>query len=90
MKTMKYIHQFKAGDIVSDHGALFRVLNDAKESQGHRPQAAHLVTAYGPCDTAWADAEWVSGQIIPGYFGPGKTWRFQGNFLAGKYQVETA
>jgi len=57
------------------------------ESQSHRPQAGHLVTAYGPCDTARAIGQWVSGQIVPNYFGPKDNWTFQGNFNAGQYEV---
>jgi hypothetical protein len=84
----KYIHEFKTGDMVKAHGAVFRVLHDARESQAHRPQAGHLITAHGPCECAWAHAEWVSGNVVPGYFGPSqKEWGFQGNFLAGKYEV---
>jgi hypothetical protein len=89
MKTTntKRIHEFKAGDIVSANGAKFRILGDAKESSGHRPMAGHLEQAHGPSDCASAKGEWLEGQIIPGYFGPGMPWLFQGNFLAGKYSV---
>jgi hypothetical protein len=88
MTTKKFIHQFKQGDLVQSHGATFRVLENARESVWHRPQAGHLETAFGPSDTARAEAEWVSGVIIPGYFGPGQNWLFQGNFRAGQYSVE--
>jgi hypothetical protein len=84
----KYIHNFKAGDLVKAHGAVFRIIEDAKESNAHRPHAGHLRVAHGPSDCAWANGEWVSGQIIKGYFGPGQNWLFQGNFLAGQYDVE--
>lgn len=83
----KYIHQLKQGDIVECHGAKFRILYDAKESQGHRPQAGHLMTAHGPCDVAYTEGQWIEGQTIPGYFGPKQNWTFQGNFLAGQYEV---
>jgi hypothetical protein len=89
MTNTKRIHQFKAGDIVHAHGATFRILEDARESQGHRPMSAHLVTAPGPCAVAYTKGEWIGGQVIPGYFGPGhEPWSFQGNFLAGLYQVD--
>jgi hypothetical protein len=88
VQSQKFIHQFKAGDLVHAHGAIFRILENARESIGHRPQADHMVIADGPSDTAKADAEWVSGNIIPGYFGPDTRWAFQGNFLAGRYIVE--
>ena len=84
----KFIHQFKAGDLVRCHGALFRITKDARESVWHRPQAGHLQTAFGPSDTARAESVWVSGEIVPGYFGPGQSWTFQGNFRAGLYSVE--
>ena len=75
------IHDLKAGDIVLAHGGKFCVTENAHESQGHRPQAAHLVTAHGPCDCAVAHAVCLEG-TIPGYFAPGSIWTFQGNFLA--------
>jgi hypothetical protein len=88
MTTTKFIHQFKAGDIVNAHGAQFRILEDARESAGHRPMMEHLQQAHGPSDCAWAYGEWVGGEAMPGYFGPGhKPWLFQGNFLAGQYKV---
>ena len=52
MTTNKFIHQFKAGDIVNAHGAKFRILDDARESAGHRPMAGHLKQAHGPSDCA--------------------------------------
>jgi hypothetical protein len=77
----KRIHDLKAGDVVAAHGGKFRVTEGARESQGHRPQAAHLITAHGPCDCAVAKAVCIEGRI-QGYFAPGSTWTFQGNFLA--------
>ena len=90
MQTTKYIHEFKEGDIVHAHGALFKIVSGAQESQAHRPQAGHLQTAFGPCDVAWAIGKWISGESITGYFGPSNNWVFQGNFRAGKYKVELA
>jgi hypothetical protein len=77
----KRIHDLKVGDVVAEHGGKFRVTESARESQGHRPQAAHLTTAHGPCDCAVAKAVCIEGRI-QGYFAPGSTWTFQGNFLA--------
>jgi hypothetical protein len=89
MTNTKRVHQFKAGDIVHSHGAVFRILEDARESQGHRPQSAHLETAHGPSAVAYAKGEWVGGQVIRGYFGPGhEPWGFQGNFLLGEFKVD--
>jgi hypothetical protein len=87
MTTRKRVHELKAGDLIKEHGAVFKVITDAAESQSHRPQAGHLQTAHGPCDTAWAVGVWVSGAIVPGYFGPGAEWVLQGNFLADSYLV---
>lgn len=82
----KYISEFKAGDIVKEHGGTFRILEDARSSNHHRPMAAHLVTAHGPSDCAIAKAECIDGQV-QGYFWPGSEWTFQGNQLAGRYEV---
>lgn len=84
----KHSHHFKAGYIVHFYGARFQIVADARESNGHRSQAAHLITADGPSDCATAIGKWVSGEIVPGYFGPNKDWNFQGNFSAGTYKVE--
>jgi len=77
----KRIHDLAAGDVVLAHGGKFLVFENARESQGHRPQAAPLVTAQGPCDCAVAQALCLEGEV-PGYFSPGSTWTFQGNFSA--------
>jgi hypothetical protein len=90
--TKKYIHEFKTGDLVRAHGGIFQVTHDARESQSHRPTywagSAGLghVTLPGPCSCAYAGAVCLEGEI-PGYFKPGSSWDFQGNFLAGKYSV---
>lgn len=89
MNTQKRIHHFKAGDIVHFHGARFRILDDARESHGHWPQSAHLTRAAGPSDVAVAVGEWIDGEIVRGYFGPGKNWGFQGNFNVSPYKVES-
>lgn len=73
------IKDIKAGDVLCEHGARFRALHDAKESQGHRPLCTHIAVAHGPADCAYVEAEWIDGAIISGYFGPGKKWRFQGS-----------
>lgn len=75
----KLIHDLKVGDIVLAHGGKFRVVQNARESQGHRPQAARLTVAHGPSDCAVAKAICSEGKI-QGYFSPGSTWYFQGNF----------
>ena len=38
MSSMKYIHDFKRGDIVHFRGARFQIFEDAHESFGHAPQ----------------------------------------------------
>ncbi len=89
MSSQKFIHEFKKGDIVHFYGARFELIEDAHESGGHRPQAAHLVTAHGPSDCAVARSVCIDGQETPGYIEHGRTWSFQGNHLAGTYPVET-
>ena len=84
----KRIHQFKAGDIVHFHGARFLIQENGHEAQGPRPQAGLLETAAGPIEVSRAEGEWISGEIVPGYFGPNTPWVFQGNFNCGIYRVE--
>ncbi len=78
MQNRTRIADLKAGDVVCAHGGLFRVTSDAKESNSHRPQAAHLVTAHGPSKCAIAPAVCIDGEIR-GYFAPGRPWTFQGS-----------
>ena len=89
MISNKYIHQFKAGDVVSAHGAKFRVSEDARESNGHRPQSSHLVTAPGPCDVAVAKSVCIGGIETPGYIRIGGEWTFQGSYGVGQYKTES-
>ena len=89
MSSQKFIHEFKRGDIVHWYGADFEVTEDARESQSHRPQAAHLVTAQGPCDVAVAPSVCIGGSETQGYIMHGRPWTFQGNHLAGTYLVDT-
>lgn len=84
----KYIHDFKAGDIVHFHGARFRILEDAKHSLAHLPEASAIERAHGPSDCAWAPAVCIDGSETRGYIEHGKPWTFQGNRLAGTYPVE--
>lgn len=88
-QTSKFIHNFKKGDIVHFHAARFECLEDAHESSGHRPMAGHLKQAHGPSECAVCRAVCIDGQETPGYIEHGREWTFQGNFLAGTYQVET-
>jgi hypothetical protein len=85
----KYIHEFKAGDLVQAHGGLFKITTSAYASQSHLPRIEHLKTGHGPSDCAIAQAVCIEGEC-GGYFSPGTDWTFQGNFLAGKYQVIAA
>jgi hypothetical protein len=77
--TMTHINiaQLKQGDLVSYHGGLFKVTASPFESQGHRPQSAHLTTAAGPANCAVVESVCISGEVH-GYFKPGTTWNFQG------------
>jgi len=80
--TLKRVADLKAGDLAHDHGAVFRVLEDARESNTHRPrywdraECIH-VTLAGPSNCAYARAVCVQGEV-PGYFKPGSEWTFQG------------
>jgi len=82
----KFIHDLKTGDIVSAYGGTFKLVEDARESNAHRPQSAHLKTAPGPSDCAVAKAICLTG-CTPGYFHPGSEWTFQGNRKAGRVTV---
>ena len=82
----KFTSQLKTGDIVHAHGGVFRITKDARESQSHRPQAAHLVQAHGPSDCAYAESICIEGEFAH-YFSPGSKWTFQSNFLAGQWNV---
>jgi hypothetical protein len=86
----KYIHEFKEGDLVQAHGGVFKITHDAMESQAHRPDYwtsnKGRTTLPGPCDCAYAAAICIEGEV-KGYFKPGSSWDFQGNFKGGKYTV---
>jgi len=82
----KYTSQLKAGDVVRAHGGLFRITTDAKESQAHRPMAGHLKEAQGPSDCFWAESVCIEGKWDY-YFEVGSPWTFQGNYLAGKWNL---
>lgn len=61
--------QVIVGDIVHAHGAVFKVkevINFPGEGTDGKDVAVNI-------------AEWISGRTVPGYFGPGKDWNFQGN-----------
>ena len=80
------IAQLKQGDIVSYHGGKFEVTASPRESQGHRPQSAHLTTAPGPTNCAVVSAVCIEGEV-PGYFKPGSPWTFQGT-VGGLFAVQ--
>ena len=90
---MKRVHQFKAGDLIQHHGAVFRILEDAKPCYGFAlwaREGGNCKPLDGPVDVAQARGEWVSGQVVPVYFGPDcEPWLFQGNFNAGLYHEVT-
>jgi hypothetical protein len=85
----KYIHEFKAGDLVKAHGGIFRITKDAYPSRSHHtldqtggqfrylPEAPSCACAPSVC---------VKGEFA-GYFSVGTEWGFQGNFKAGKYTL---
>jgi hypothetical protein len=83
----KRIHQFKAGDIVHFHGARFLIQENAHEAQG-TARKLDTLKPQPAIEVARAEGEWISGEIVPGYFGPNTPWTFQGNFNCGLYRVE--
>lgn len=86
--TKKYIHDFKKGDIVHFYGARFEILEDATHSMGHLPRSGNIEIAHGPSDCAYAPSVCIDGQETRGYIVHGRAWTFQGNRLAGQYDVE--
>jgi hypothetical protein len=86
----KTIHQFKVGDIIQAHGCKFRITENARPSLAHGtsewspskgftelPEAPSCAVALSVC---------IEGEV-QGYISVGKEWTFQGNFLAGEFQV---
>lgn len=67
------ITQMRVGDIVHAHGARFRV----KEIRNYA--LSSFPDRQGPDHVVVNIAEWLSGRIERGYFGPNKDWNFQGN-----------
>jgi hypothetical protein len=65
----------RVGDIIQDHGAQFEVVQ---------------VTRHGDYDSGYQAniGKWLSGEVAPGYFGPGKDWNMQGNKSAIYYKVQ--
>lgn len=66
------VTELNVGDTVRFHGARFQV-HTAAMYKDHGP------AEHGPVMTALAT--WIDGETMPGYFGPGKDWNFQGNQL---------
>jgi hypothetical protein len=62
--------EFEAGMIILFHGARFRLRDDVKQHQPRRDDDLPFTTATG---------DWIDGEVVAGYFGPNKPWRFQGN-----------
>lgn len=65
--------ELEVGHIVHFYGARFEVYS------------TRLVTDNAPDnhgDIMVAMAKWIDGEVVQGYFGPGKDWNFQGNRLA--------
>ena len=84
---MKRVHQFKAGDLIQHHGAVFRILEDAKPCYGFAlwaREGGNCKPLDGPVDTAEARPEWVSGEPTR-YFSKNTPWLFQGNFSTGLF-----
>lgn len=58
------------GDIVQFHGARFLITSTAIFDSLSEDPADTYMRANGQC---------LEGNAVPGYFGPGKNWNFQGN-----------
>lgn len=71
------IADLKVGDLVEDHGGVFRVTEEPFDSIGHSKWTDAEGWPVGPAGVAVAPAECVEGEI-PGYFKPGSSWTFQG------------
>jgi hypothetical protein len=71
-RTSKSVPSLKAGDVVAMHGGRFEVLEDAV-SVNCSP------FTHGPGEVAVAPARCLSG-VVQGYFWPGSSWVFQGNY----------
>jgi hypothetical protein len=82
--------QLKAGDKVFYHGATFQI-DGTTESRGHI-DGAHAYGKFaefvGPSPVARANGKWVSGEIIPAYFGPNLDMVFQGNHRGTIYRED--
>lgn len=77
LKTIPY-PELQIGHIAHFHGARFRITRISVYPQ----DAAHKAR-YGDCGvTMSANGEWIDGDSVRGYFGPGLDWTFQGNKLA--------
>lgn len=80
----KFIKDFKTGDVIEFHGALFIIESDAQPSTSHN----NLIDRLGESGRVFhTTGRWLAGQIVAGYFGPSSNWTFQGNDLAGQYSV---
>ncbi len=75
--TRVRIADLKVGDIVAQHGGLFRVQAQPYDSIGHAPQDPASGWHQGPAGVAVAPAICIQGQV-PGYFKPGTEWKLQG------------
>lgn len=62
--------EFKAGMIIHMHGARFRL----RDNVVHHP-----LKQYDDIPVTTVTGDWIDGEIVPGYFGPRRPWRFQGN-----------
>lgn len=80
--NFKTPHQLKPGDIVRAHGGRFLVMDLPRESQCHFPEGYWPQMKIGPSAVAAVCAVCIEGEV-KGYFKPGSSWSFQGNFNYG-------
>ena len=73
---MKQVNQMdvRVGDVVHFHGARFEIISSKEIMETQKD-----LIATGHKSYVRAVGKWLDGEIVPGYFGPGKNWDFQGN-----------
>ena len=77
-KIIICVLDLRVGDIVKFEGARFEIVSTEIFSENCRPEPEHGIDAVMP--VMQANAKWLSGSIMRGYFGPDyKDWCFQGN-----------
>lgn len=69
--------ELQVGDVVHAYGARFRIV----EVKTYREADGYFMHPWSG-DTTVGVGEWIDGCVKPGYFGPKKNFKFQGNSSA--------